>query len=232
MSSDNIIAIDGPAGSGKSTIARLVAKRLSYTYVDTGAMYRALTLKALRKNIDLSDEAALAKLANETALDIVNDKDGSLKVLLDGEDVTHLIRTPQLTEKVFYVARTEPVRKRMVALQRKIGDRGNCVIEGRDITTVVFPNTKYKFYLDAGIQERANRRHKELLGEKGQTLQEEIREQGLTLKSVEEDIKARDYKDKTRPVGPLRRADDAFYLDTTEMSIEEVVAAVCSRIKV
>src|SRR3989338_5720232 len=146
-SSDNIIAVDGPAGSGKSTIAKLLAKRLSYTYIDTGAMYRALTLKALRENINLKDGNALIDAAEKTNLDITNDKNGSLKVFLEGEDVTGLIRTPELTEKVSYLAKVEGVRKQMVKLQRKIGKRGNCVIEGRDITTVVFPRAKYKFYL-------------------------------------------------------------------------------------
>ncbi len=216
-SSDNIIAIDGPAGSGKSTIAKLLAKRLSYTYIDTGAMYRALTLKALRENINLKDGNALIGTAQKTNLDITNDKNGSLKVFLEGEDITGLIRTPELTKKVSYLAKVEGVREQMVKLQRKIGKRGNCVIEGRDIATVVFPCAKYKFYLDASLKERAARRYKELKGQ--------------TLKDVKEDIKIRDRKDKTRAVGPLRKAGDAIYIDTTGMSIEQVVEEAASYIK-
>ena len=218
---DDIIAIDGPAGSGKSTVAGLVAGRLSFTYIDTGAMYRALTLKALREGVDLGDENALVGLAQRTELDIANDEKGELKVLLDNEDVAHLIRTPELTAKVSYLAKVKGVRKEMVKLQRKIGKRGKCVFEGRDITTVVFPETKHKFYLDASLKERAKRRHKELI--EGQ--------KGPALKDIEKDIEIRDHKDKTRSAGPLRKADNAIYIDTTDMSIEEVVNKVCSSIK-
>lgn len=218
---DNIIAIDGPAGSGKSTVAKLVAKRLSYAYIDTGAMYRAITLKAIREGVNLDDANALGELARRTALDIVNDKDGNLKVLLDGEDVTHLIRTAEVTAKVHHLAKAEGVRSEMVKLQRKIGKRGKCVFEGRDITTVVFAETKYKFYLDASPKERAGRRYKELL-ESGQK---------VSCLGVEKDIEERDQKDRTRNIGPLRRTIDAIYVDTTDMSIEEVVKEVCSYIK-
>lgn len=218
---DDIVAIDGPAGSGKSTVARLVAKRLSFTYIDTGAMYRALTLKAIRKGMNLQNENALVSLAKRTILDIVNDKDGNLKVLLDNEDVAHLIRTPELTASVSYLARVEGVRKKMVKLQQRIGKRGKCVFEGRDITTAVFPKANYKFYLDAGLEERANRRYKDLLK--------------LGVKAshadVEKDIEVRDHKDKTRSAGPLRKASDAIYIDTTTIGIEEVVDKVCFYIK-
>ncbi|UCH12931.1 MAG: (d)CMP kinase [Candidatus Omnitrophota bacterium] len=225
MALDSIIAIDGPAGSGKSTVARLVAKKLSFTYVDTGAMYRALTLKAIREGINLQDENELANLAKRTALDVTNDKNGNIKVLLDNEDVAGFIRTPELTAKVHYLAGVGRVRKKMVKSQRKIGQRGRCVFEGRDITTVVFPESKYKFYIDASLKERTNRRYKELI-ETG-----EINPEDKTLDEIETDIRVRDSKDKTRDIAPLRRAEDAIYIDTTDMAIEEVINEVCSYIK-
>lgn len=216
----DIIAIDGPAGSGKSTVAKLIARKLSFTYVDTGAMYRALTLKAIREKINLKDECELAKLLQRINLDIKNNDNGELVVFLDDEDVTGLIRTPELTTKVSYLARAEGVRQEMVKLQRKIASRGKCVFEGRDITTVVFPEAKHKFYLEASLKERASRRFKELMG--GQ--------QGLSLEKVEKDINTRDEQDKKRKYGPLRKADDAVCIDTTNMGIEEVVSKVCSYI--
>lgn len=218
---DNIIAIDGPAGAGKSTVAKLIAKKLSFTYIDTGAMYRALTLKAIREGLSLEDEDALVDLAKRTSLDIVNDKDKTLKVMLDGENVASLIRTLELTAKVFYLAKVEGVRKEMVKLQRKIGSRGKCIFEGRDITTAVFPKSKYKFYLDAKPEERTRRRHKELI-ELGQDIKYE---------DVEKDVKVRDERDKTRKIGPLRLSQDAVYIDTTNMSLEAVVNKVSSYIK-
>ena len=214
---DDIVPIDGPAGSGKSTVAKLAARKLSFTYVDTGAMYRAVTLKAIREGINLEDKSALIALAQHVELDITNDKKGELKVFLNNEDVTGLIRTPELTAKVAYIARVKDVRKEMVHLQQRIGKRGKCIFEGRDITTVVFPQAKYKFYLDANLKERAKRRHKDL--------------KDVMLEDVEKDIAIRDHHDKTRQAGPLRRADDALYIDTTELSIEEVVDKVCSYIK-
>ncbi|MBN1913425.1 MAG: (d)CMP kinase [Candidatus Omnitrophica bacterium] len=219
---DDIIAIDGPAGSGKSTVAKLIAKKLSYSYIDTGAMYRALTFKAIRESIDLEDEDALVKLAKRTTIDIVSDKDGNLKVLLDSEDVTGLIRTPELTAKVFYAARTPGVRVEMVKIQRAIGARGKCVFEGRDITTVVFPESKYKFYLDADVKERAKRRHLELA----------VSGKKVSYEDTEKDVIERDNKDKTRKTAPLRRAEDAVYIDTTNMAINEVVDKIISRVKI
>ncbi|NQT91070.1 MAG: (d)CMP kinase [Candidatus Omnitrophica bacterium] len=208
-----MIAIDGPAGSGKSTVARLLARRLSYIYVDTGAMYRALTLKALRKGLDLNNEEKLIELTRDTELDILNDPSGGIKVMLDGEDVTSLIRTPELTNNVSYIARVGGVREKMLDSQRMIGGRGDSVCEGRDMGTVVFPETKYKFYLDAEFPERASRRYKELLGDGCKLSREEI----------EKDLKVRDHKDMNRDIAPLKKADDAVYLDTTNMGIDEVV---------
>ncbi|MFH0731946.1 MAG: (d)CMP kinase [Candidatus Omnitrophota bacterium] len=218
---DNIIAIDGPAGSGKSTVAKLIAKKLSFSYIDTGAMYRALTLKALKAKVDLDDAASLIKLARGTTLDIADSPDGELQIFLDGKDVADFIRTPQVTARVHYLAKIEGVRKEMVKLQQRIGLKGKCVLEGRDITTVVFPNAKYKFYLDATLDERAKRRYKDFInaGEK------------ISLPDIKRDIEDRDYKDKTRDAGPLRKANDAIYLDTTDMAVNEVVDKVCSYIK-
>jgi CMP/dCMP kinase len=212
----DIIAIDGPAGSGKSTVAKLVAKRIGYAYIDTGAMYRALTLKALRELTNLDDEVKLAELFHRTEIDIRPDGSGGISVLLDGEDVTSLIRTPELTEKVVYIARAGSVRARMKEIQQSIGTRGKSVFEGRDIGTAIFPGAKYKFYIDADFNERSRRRHKELI-EKGIT---------LSLEEVSRDLKERDNYDMTRKIGPLKVADNAIVIDTTHMTIDEVVSKI------
>ena len=217
-----IIAIDGPAGSGKSTVSKLVAKKLGLLYLDTGAMYRALTLKAMRTNRDLNDEKALVKMAQGTDINIeTTPHEGLIKVVLDGEDVTNEIRTPELTENIKYIARVPGVRKCMVKMQRAIGSKSGAVLEGRDTTTVVFPDAHYKFYLDASPKERAERRFKEL------------QELGInvSLKEVEEDAKQRDLSDKTRPVGALKKAEDAICIDTTNMSVDEVVNKILSEVK-
>ena len=214
-----MIAIDGPAGSGKSTVSKMIAEKLGLLYIDTGAMYRALTLKAMRKNIDLNDEAALVRLAHSTKIDLEN-SGGALKVTLDGEDVTGLIRTPELTNNVKYIARVPDVRGEMVRLQRAIGEKSGAVLEGRDIGTVVFPDASYKFYLDADVAERARRRHKELLGANGK----------LSLEDIKKDVVTRDESDMNRSVGALKKASDAISIDTTSLSIDEVVKKVISYI--
>jgi len=215
-----IIAIDGPAGSGKSTVSKLVAKKLELLYIDTGAMYRALTLKAMRKGLDLKDEAGLADIARTTEIDL-EESAGSIKVILDGEDVTPLIRTPELTNNVKYIARVPAVRAEMVRLQRSIGERSGAVLEGRDIGTVVFPDVDHKFYLDADPDERARRRFKELI-ESGQD---------VSVEEIKEDVLSRDESDMTRPVGALKKAPDAILIDTTKLSIQEVVDKILSYIK-
>jgi len=215
-----VIAIDGPAGSGKSTVSRLVARSLKALYIDTGAMYRALTLKAMRMRLNLQDETALARLARETEIDL-KESSGALKVSLDGEDVAGLIRTPELTKNVKYIARVPGVRHEMVRLQRAIGRRRGAVLEGRDIGTVVFPDAGYKFYLDADPVERARRRHKELV-EAGQV---------VALEEIRKDVVARDESDMTRSVGALKRAPDAIYVDTTNLTIQEAVEKVLSYIE-
>lgn len=207
-----VVAIDGPAGSGKSTVSKRTAKRLGILYIDTGAMYRALTLKAMRRKIDLEDEDALVSLARSTKIDLEGN-DGALKVILDGEDVAGFIRTPELTSNVKYIARVPGVRHEMVRLQRIIGKKGGAVLEGRDIGTVVFPDADYKFYLDADLEERSRRRYKELL-ELGQN---------ISLEEIRADIASRDESDIRRSVGALKKADDAVLIDTTNLSIDEVV---------
>ena len=214
-----IIAIDGPAGSGKSTVSKIVAKRLALLYIDTGAMYRTLTLKAMRQGLSLDDEDALVSLAKSTRIGLEeNDKP---RVFMDGEDVSLAIRTPDVTANVKYIARVPGVRHEMVALQRSIGQKhGGAILEGRDIGTVVFPNADYKFYLDASPEERAKRRCKELI-ESGQKVSEV---------SVKEDILIRDDSDMKRSVGALKKCDDAIFIDTTGLSIDGVAEKILSYI--
>lgn len=216
-----IIAVDGPAGAGKSTIARLVAKRMNFLYIDTGAMYRALTLKALRKAVDISNAVQLTRLAKNTRIDLENNPDGSIKVWLDNEDVSIDIRKPEIAKFVSDVAKVEGVRKEMLYLQRRFGLRASCVLDGRDIGTVVFPNADKKFFLDAELKERVNRRHKEFK-ESGQA---------VTAGDVKKDLKNRDTIDSSRKCAPLKKAEDALYVDTTKMTIEEVVDTLIGYIK-
>lgn len=213
-----VIAIDGPAGSGKSTVSKLIAKRLGLLYIDTGAMYRALTLKARRKGFDLHDEKPLVELAKTTKIEL--EEKTKLHVFLDGEDVSIPIRTPEVTADVKYIARIPGVRHEMVALQRSIGSNQGAVLEGRDIGTVVFPNADYKFYLDASPEERANRRLKDIveLGQKA------------NVEEVKKDITARDESDMKRSVGALKKAEDAITIDTTDLSIDEVADRLLARI--
>jgi cytidylate kinase len=215
-----IIAIDGPAGAGKSTVAKLVAKRLKYLYLDTGAMYRALTLKVLNNGVDISNTRKIAALASESAIDVINSPDGSLIVTLDGIDVSFAIRKPHITKSVSDIAKIKDVREIMLKLQREIGKRGNIVLDGRDIGTVVFPEAEKKFYLDADLKERVNRRHKELNG----------LGQDITTDDVHLDLTNRDKIDTNREFAPLKKADDAIYIDTTFLTIEEVVNKLLSYI--
>lgn len=215
-----VVAIDGPAGSGKSTVSKRIANALGVLYIDTGAMYRVVTLKAIRKGINLEDEKALTELARSTKIDL-DEKDGKPRVYLDGEDVASLIRTPELTSKVKYIARVPGVRQEMVNLQRSIGKKHGAVLEGRDIGTVVFPDADYKFYLDASVEERALRRHKEL-----KELSQEV-----TVGGIKKDIVERDSSDMKRSVGALKKAEDAIFIDTTKLTIDGVVEKILSFIK-
>lgn len=214
-----IIAIDGPAGAGKSTVARALASRLNYFYLDTGAMYRALTLKALRAGIPLDNEDELVKIAQKTTIDL-KDENG-LKVLLDQEDVTSQIRSQDVTNKTFYIAQAPRVREIMVQWQRKLGLGENVVMEGRDITTVVFPDARFKFYLDADFQERAGRRFKEL----------EAQGKKVDESRLKEELSRRDHRDLTRKAGALKKAPDAVYIDSTSLSVEQVVEKMLSVIR-
>lgn len=215
-----IIAIDGPAGAGKSTVARLIAQKLGFLYIDTGAMYRALTLKALEKKSDIKNTAGLIEIARQAKIDLTNNQDGSLRISLDGRDVTGLIRQPRITALVSDIAKIKEVREAMLVLQRKLGRERDSVLDGRDIGTVVFPDADKKFYLDAQFPERVRRRYKEL-----QELSQKI-----TLKEVEADLHNRDTIDSGREFAPLKKADDAIYIDTTNMAIEEVVDNVLKHI--
>ena len=207
-----IIAIDGPAGAGKSTIAKKLAQRLNISYLDTGAMYRALTFKAINAEVNLEDEDALVELARHTDIRLEAAPEG-MRVFLDGEDVSSQIRTRHVTDNTFYIARAAGVRQIMVELQRQIGRTQSLVAEGRDIGTVVFPNASNKFYLDADLDERFRRRLKEMR-DTGKEVDE------ATLK---DELKKRDEKDFSRKVGPLRKAEDAVFIDSTHLSIDEVV---------
>lgn len=203
-----IITLDGPAGSGKSTIAKLIAKKFSMTYLDTGAMYRMIALYVLENNIDLKDINQINNMLEKVRMDIEKDK-----FYLDGKDVSEEIRTPRVTKIVSDVASIREVRVKLVDLQRKISEGKNVILDGRDIGTVVFPNGDLKIYLVASPEERAKRRMKEY-EQKG------INE---SYEEVLEAIKKRDMIDSTREESPLRKADDAIEIDSSFMTIEEVV---------
>lgn len=209
-----VVAIDGPAGAGKSTVAQLAAKELGYTYIDTGAMYRAVAWKVLQQGGKVTDEKILAVIPD---IDVdLSYENGKTTVRVDGQDVTGEIRTPEVSHIVSQVAALGPVREKMVDLQRKMAERGGVLMDGRDIATNVLPGADVKIYLTASIAERANRRYKEL------------REKGLAvnLADIERDIAARDKADMEREISPLVQAEDATLLDTTGMTIPEVVARI------
>lgn len=209
-----VVAIDGPAGAGKSTVAQLAAKELGYTYIDTGAMYRAVAWKVLQQGGEVTDEKILAVIPD---IDVdLSYENGKTSVRVDGQDVTGEIRTPEVSHIVSQVAALGPVREKMVDLQRKMAERGGVLMDGRDIATNVLPGADVKIYLTASIAERANRRYKEL------------REKGLAvnLADIEHDIAARDKADMEREISPLVQAEDATLLDTTGMTIPEVVARI------
>ena len=210
------IAIDGPSGAGKSTIAKLVAKKLAIDYIDTGAMYRAVGLKMLRLGIPMEENETLQNMLDETDVDFSNER-----VYLDGEDVSDLIRTQEISKAASDCSAFAIVRRKLVELQQAMGKRKSVIMDGRDIGTVVLKDAEYKFYLTASAEERAMRRFKELQA-KGST---------DTYEKVLEDVNARDYNDMHRAVTPLRQAEDAVLIDSTHMSIDEVVDFIISRVE-
>ncbi len=240
MSKKIYITIDGPAGAGKSTVARMLARRLGFQYIDTGAMYRAVALKALRTGVDLNDEAALAGLAASAEIRLVDGPRGTVRVFLDGEDVTRAIRSLEVTKNVSLVARAPGVRSELVRRQRKMAGFGEnagtgtgtsngtgdqtgppgVVIEGRDAGTVILPEAQFKFFLTASAEERARRRQKDL--------QDEGRE--VPLDRLKREIEERDHLDSSREVAPLCPAQDAQVIDCSRLSAAEVVEIIVSRV--
>jgi cytidylate kinase len=208
-----IVTMDGPAGSGKSTTARLLARKLGLAYLDTGAMYRAVTVEGLRRGIDLADADALARVAEEIRIDLEPTADG-LRVTVDGRDVTSAIRDNEISRQAHYAACNEQVRACLVRAQQEIGRRwGDLVTEGRDQGSVVFPQAELKIYLDADERVRARRRQKELAA----------RGKDVPLDQLLDEIRRRDHSDRSRAVGPLKVADGAVIVDTSDMTVDEVV---------
>ncbi len=215
-----IIAIDGPAGAGKSTVSRVVAKRLGYLYLDTGAMYRAVALAAKTAGVDTKDHQALATLCNGLDISFDNATDPPA-VLLNGQDVSAQIRTPEIDMLASCVSAIKAVREAMTGLQRKVAQEAREVVaEGRDMGTVVFPNARCKFFLTASPEERARRRYEELV-QRGETIDKN---------AVAKEMEKRDQQDSTRSIAPLKPAPDAVIIDTTHLSIEEVVNKICETV--
>jgi len=218
-----IIAIDGPAASGKSTTAKHVAKALGYLHIDTGAMYRAMALKVLRSNISPADSAAIAKLANSTSIRLIapHEFNAKVRIELDGVEVSDEIRSPEVTQIVSPVSTIAAVRSQMVNEQRAMGVHGGIVLEGRDIGTVVFPDAELKIFLIADTHERALRRRKDL----------ERSHVDISIEQLERQIMERDAIDSHRDISPLKKADDAFELDTTHLTIEQQVDVIVRKAK-
>ncbi|NOX65281.1 MAG: (d)CMP kinase [Chlorobi bacterium] len=214
-----IIAIDGPAGSGKSTLAKMVAERLGFTYLDTGAMYRAITYLAIREGI-VDDEEAVSKFI--LGLDVtLKYENGVTRVFVNGEELTDYIRTPEVNGKVSEISAMPAVRKELVRMQQQMGKVGNIVAEGRDTTTVVFPDANVKIYLIASVDVRAERRHKEYM-EKGVD---------IDIEEVKENLRKRDAIDSGREISPLTRAENAIEVDTSSLSVDEEFEILIENIK-
>ncbi len=210
------IAMDGPAGSGKSTVARRIAERLGLLYLDSGAMYRAVTLLAIADRLP----ADSPKLIEQVKACHIEFRDNGKTILLNAEDVSVQIRTPPVNRLVADVAKIPEIRKEIVRHQQRIGAEGSIIAEGRDLTTIVFPNADFKFYLDASVTERAKRRLADL----------QAQNVDITLAAVEAEIRERDEKDTTREHSPLRTADDAIIVDTTDTTIDEVVDFIVAQV--
>lgn len=207
-----IIAIDGPAGSGKGTLAKALSEKFNLVNIDTGATYRCVALKTLKNNISLDEIDKIIEISSNIDIDLKQDG----RVFLDGKDVTKEIRSKEVTTIVSPISSIVEVRKNMVEIQRKIAEGKDVVMEGRDITTVVFPNATYKFYLDASLESRAKRRYQENL-EKGID---------MTYEEVYENIKKRDYNDMHKEVGSLTKTEDQIYIDTTNLTVEEEIEII------
>ncbi len=221
MQKPYVIAIDGPAGSGKSTTAAGVAKKLEIVHLDTGAMYRSLTLLALEKGIRLDEIEKLAALSQTMRISFSRNTDGTQRVFIDDKDVSHAIRSEQVTHAVPEYCKVPPVRVAMVTKQREAAQHTSIVIEGRDIGTVVFPGAEFKFFLTASIEERAKRRLKDFqkLGEK------------VSIESIASEIMERDRIDESREQSPLKQAKDAILVDTSGMSIDEQIDLIVNTVK-
>ncbi|MST63032.1 (d)CMP kinase [Peptostreptococcus anaerobius] len=211
-----VIAIDGPAGAGKSTVAKQVSRILNINYIDTGAMYRAITFKCIKNGLDLEDEKSVVDLCKNTDLKFENNS-----IFIDGQCVDDDIRTLQVSSKVSYVARIPGVRFYLVELQREMGKGDNVVLDGRDVGTQIFPNTKYKYYLNAAVETRAKRRYDELI----------LKGVKASFEAIVEDVRNRDKIDSTRVVSPLIKASDAIEIDSTNMTIEEVVDFIVNDVR-
>ncbi len=217
MTRNYSIAIDGPAGAGKSTVAKIVASKLNFEYIDTGAMYRAYTLKVLQNNLDPKDQDEVNSLLDSTDIGFSNNH-----IYLDDRLVDDEIRDNRISDNVSYIASSKKVRERMVSLQQEMASRKSVVMDGRDITTVVLPNADYKFFVTASVEERGRRRYLELIN-KGVD--------NITLDGIIEDIRKRDNIDSTREESPLTRTEDSILVDTTDLSIEETVDLIINLVK-
>lgn len=215
------IAIDGPAGAGKSSIAKALSKRLGYIYIDTGAMYRAVALFFVENNVSDGTDSRIESLLEKLEISIKYE-DGAQKVILNGEDVTGKLRLEEIGKLASKFSAIGSVREKLVALQRKLAQKENVVMDGRDIGTVVLPNADLKIYLSASSKVRAKRRYLELF-EKGHT--------DLDINEIEDEIIKRDEADMNREISPLKQADDAYYLDSSDMTLEEVVSKILSMVK-
>lgn len=211
------IAIDGPAAAGKSTVAKVVAKKLSYVYIDTGAMYRTLTYAALEQKVDIENEEQLMEVVKNVNIEFQQGENTQL-VFLNGQDVSEVIRTPEVTNRVSIVAKHRLVREEMVRRQQELAEKGGVVMDGRDIGTHVLPDAEVKIFMLASVDERAERRHLENMNKGFDS----------NLEQLKEEIAQRDKLDSEREVSPLKKADDALELDTTSLSIEEVVQKIMS----
>jgi cytidylate kinase len=212
-----VIAIDGPAGAGKSTVAKIIANKLNFLYVDTGAMYRVLTLKAMKEKIPWDDKEKLIEMAKNTEIELYQDGE-KYRVFMDGKDVSEEIRKEEVSKNTSYIASILEIRKILWEKQRNFREKYDIVMEGRDIGTKVFPDAQIKIYLDASVEERAKRRYLQL---KEMGIEEDI-------EKIKKEIIERDKKDKNREIAPLIKTDDYYYIDTTDLAIDQVVEKIMS----